>query len=50
MDLISSVATDLDSPCEILLVQIHLIGFKSLHFGAFHRPPHNDLEHLCQLG
>ena len=47
-DLISSVATDLDTPFEILWVRINLPGCKSLHFGAFYRRPQNDLDPLCQ--
>ena len=48
-DLISSEATELDTTCEILWVHINLIGCKSLHFGAFYRPPRNDLDPLFQL-
>ena len=33
----SSVVTDLDTDCEILWVQIDLIGTKSLHIGSFYR-------------
>ena len=48
-NLISSEATELDTTCEILWVYINLIGCKSLHFGAFYRPPQNDLDPLFQL-
>ena len=48
-NLISSEATELDTTCEILWVHINLIGCKSLHFGAFYRPPRNDLDPLFQL-
>ena len=41
-NLISSVVTDLDTDCEILWVQIDLIGTKSLHIGSFYRPPNSD--------
>ena len=33
--IIRSVVTDLDTDCEILWVQIDLIGTKSLHIGSF---------------
>ena len=48
-DLISSVVTDLDTDCEILWVQIDLIGTKSLHIGSFYRPPNSDMTALDNL-
>ena len=48
-DLISSVVTDLDTDCEILWVQIDLIGTKSLHIGSFYRPPNSDMTDLDNL-
>ena len=42
---------DLDTDCELLLVQIDLTGAKSLYIGAFYRPPDSDvttLENLVQ--
>ena len=45
-NLISSVVTDLDTDCEILWVQIDLIGTKSLHIGSFSRPPNSDMTAL----
>ena len=48
-DLISSVVTDLDTDCEILWVQIALIGTNSLHIGSFYRPPNSDMTALDNL-
>ena len=48
-NLISSVVTDLDTDCEILWVQIDLIGTKSLHIGSFYRPPNSDMTALDNL-
>ena len=48
-DLISSVVTDVDTDCEILWVQIDLIGTKSLHIGSFYRPPNSDMTALDNL-
>ena len=48
-DLISSVVTDLDTDCEILWVQIDLIGTKSLHIGSFYRSPNSDMTALDNL-
>ena len=48
-DLISSVVTDLDTDCEILWIQIDLIGTKSLHIGSFYRPPNSDTTALDNL-
>ena len=47
--LISSVVTDLETDCEILWVQINLIGTKSLHIGSFYRPPNSDMTALDNL-
>ena len=48
-NLISSVVTDLDTDCDILWVQIDLIGTKSLHIGSFYRPPNSDMTALDNL-
>ena len=48
-NLICSVVTDLDTDCEILWVQIDLIGTKSLHIGSFYRPPNSDMTALDNL-
>ena len=40
---------DLDTDCEILWVQIDLIGTKSLHIGSFYRPPNTDMTALDNL-
>ena len=48
-NLISSVVTDLDTDCEILWVQIDLIGTKSLPIGSLYRPPNSDMTALDNL-
>ena len=39
----------LQSDCELLWVQIDLTGAKSLHIGAFYRPPDSDVTTLENL-
>ena len=48
-ELVSSACPDLDTDCELLWVQIDLTGAKSLHIGAFYRPPDSDVTTLENL-
>ncbi|XP_072041142.1 uncharacterized protein [Amphiura filiformis] len=48
-DLIASHRIDLDEQCEILWVQLEIVGSKSVLIGAFYRPPDSGgdiLDHL----
>ena len=41
----------LDTDCELLWVKIDMVGVKTIHFGAFYRPPNSDqlvLDHLSE--
>ena len=48
-ELVSSACPDLDTGCELLWVQIDPTGAKSLHIGAFYRPPDSDVTTLENL-
>ena len=49
-DFIGTLRMDLDSECEIVWLQIQLVGCKSLTIGAFYRTPSNrDIQYLDQL-
>ena len=48
-ELVSSAFPDLDTDCELLWLQIDLTGAKSLHIGAFDRPPDSDVTTLENL-